>query len=330
MQRLAGVLLTLAALGVAGWGALLLWFAGPGPAWLRAALAAAAVVGALGARFAVRPLGRSALAVAGVLALLLVFWSSLRPSHGRVWQPDVARLATATIEGDRVIVENVRNFHYRSETDYDPSWETRSYDLGRLDGLDLYTSDWGAPGVVHTILSWRFEDAPPLAISIETRKEEGEAYSALAGFFRQYELVYVAADERDVIRLRTDFRKEEVRLYPLRVTRERARDLLLDYLATMNAMAREARWYNALTTNCTTTIRTHTGHLGAAGAWSWKLLANEYLDELLYERGLLDTGLPLERLREASRVGERARAAGAGADFRPPGSGPGRPASAPP
>ena len=167
--------------------------------------------------------------------------------------------------------------------------------------------------IAHTIMSWSFSDGQHLAVSIETRKEKGEEYSAVAGFFRQYELIYIAADEADVVKLRTNFRDEDVYLYRLQPCRRSARGpCCVDYLEAMNALAREPGWYNALTTNCTTTIRQRVMHAGGNLPLSWKLLANGYLPELLYERGALDTSLPFAELKRASHIDERARAAGDG------------------
>ena len=171
--------------------------------------------------------------------------------------PDVARFPAATIAGRQVIIHNLRNFDYRSETDYTEQWETRTFDLDQIRGIDLFLSFWGPTLIAHTITSWEFADGSHLAISIETRKEKGESYSALRGFFRQYELYYVVADERDVIRLRTNYRGERVYLYRLKVRPEFARALLLDYLAEVNRLAGRPRWYNALTHNCTTVIQHH-------------------------------------------------------------------------
>jgi hypothetical protein len=311
-RRLAGAALWAAALGVAAWGGLALWFAGPGPAVLRGALAGLAAGAAFGARARARSRARSALAVGVVGLALLAWWSTLRPSNARAWQPDVARTPTVQREGDRVTLRDVRDFEWRSETDFTPRWVERRYDLSALAGLDLFLSSWGSPHIAHTILSFEFSDGQRLAISIETRKEEGEAYSALAGFFRRYERVYVAGEERDLVRLRTDVRGEAVRLYPLRVPLERARAILLDYLAGMNALAAEPDWYNALTTNCTTSIRQHALHSGGRWPLDWRVFANGHLDALLYERGVVDTRLPFEALRAASLV---SRAGGGGAAF---------------
>jgi Domain of unknown function (DUF4105) len=160
-----------------------------------------------------------------------------------------------------------------------------------------------------------FDDSQNLAISIETRKEKGESYSALRGFFRQYELCYVVADERDLIGLRTNYRGEQVYLYPIRAPASQARALLVDYLDEVNRLAEHPQWYNALTQNCTTTIRGHAQNIGAGGRVDWRLLANGHVDELLYERGQIDTSLPLAVLRARSNITAKARAADDSADF---------------
>jgi Domain of unknown function (DUF4105) len=312
MMRFA---LAILALGLGAWGAAALWYAGPGAAWLRGALAAALVLAALLVVAAVRPVSRAALALAALALLVFAWWGSLTPSNTRDWQVDVAREPTAEIAGDRVTVRNVRNFVYRSETDFDERWEERRLDLAKLDGLDMFFSFWGSPLIAHTIMSWSFSDGQHLAVSIETRKEKSEVYSPVAGFFRQYELIYLAADERDVVKLRTNYRNEDVYVYRLRPTKQRAKAFLLDYLGAMNELAAEPGWYNALTTNCTTTIRQRVMHAGGQVPFSWKLLANGYLPELLYERGSFDHSLPFAELKTLSHINERAHAVGDGADF---------------
>ncbi|HZR82959.1 MAG TPA: DUF4105 domain-containing protein [Candidatus Binatia bacterium] len=297
------------------WGALALHFAGPRPASLANALAGAWVVVAVAIFALVRPPRRALVAFAVAFAALLVWWSTVRPSNDRDWYPDVARLPRGEVHGDIVTIENVRNFDYRSETDYTPHWETRTLDLSKLEGLDLFLSYWGSPAIAHTILSWSFSDGQHLAISIETRKERGEEYSAIAGFFRQYELYYVVADERDLVGLRTNQRGEGVYLYLLRTPRERARRMLLDYVAGMNELAREPSFYNAATQNCTTTIRTHVIQIGVAMPWDWRILVNGYIDQLLYEQGVIDTSRPFGEVRERSLINPRAKADGGSPNF---------------
>jgi hypothetical protein len=271
-------------LAVGAWGAAALWFDGPATRPLAGALAVLFLVTSL---VAPQRSGLRGLLIAAALwGALYFWWTGIAPRNDRPWQPDVANPATVTFDGSRVTIQNVRNFEYRSETDYTPRWETRTYDLDRVRGMDLYLSKWGSPYIAHTIMSWDFDgDAPPLAISIETRKEVGEQYSAVRGFFRQFELYYVVADERDVIRLRTDFRGEQVSLYRLAAPPERARRLLVAYLEEVERLARTPEWYNAFDHNCTTTIRLHVLQIGLPQPWDWRILVNGHIDELLYERG---------------------------------------------
>src|SRR5262249_5407940 len=184
-----------------------------------------------------------------------------------------------------------------------------------IDHVDLFMSYWGSPAIAHTIMSWAFSDGQHLAISIETRKEVGESYDAVAGFFRQYELYYVVSDERDVIRLRTNYRGEHVYCYPLRAPRARARLVLLDYVASMNRLAEHPEFYNAGTDNCTTNIRTHVQQVGGAQPWDWRILLNGYADEMLYERGTIDTSRPFATVKAQSLIDERARAADQDPEF---------------
>ena len=294
------------------WGAGALWVDGPVSRLLAGTLAGAFVLGSFAILVGRRPLLRRGLpAFLVVFGLLFLWWSRIEPRNDRDWQPDVAELASATIEGDRVTLHNVRNFDYRTEYDYTPHWEDRTYDLSKLEGVDLLLSFWGPTEIAHTIMSWDFSDGQHLAVSIETRKERGESYSAIRGFFRQYELYYVVADERDVVRLRTNYRDppEHVHLYRLRPRPGGPRLLLLQYLEKVNQLARRAAWYNALTHNCTTTIRLNANAAGAALPLDWRLLANGHLDEYLYERGGIDTSMPLAELRERSLIDDRARAA---------------------
>jgi hypothetical protein len=255
----------------------------------------------------------------GLIVVAVAFaawWRSLRPSNDRDWRPDVARLATAVVAGDRVTVRNVRNFSYRGIDDYDERWEERTYDLARLNGLDLFFVDWGAPLVNHTILSWSFDDGQRLAISVEVRKQKGQRYSAWRGFFRYYELVYVAATEEDVIKLRTNVRvNEKVYLYRVRTSQVAARNLLLDYLDAMNAIARQPLWYNALTANCTTVVRDRVVHAGGKLPFSWRFFANAYLPQLLQRRGTIDPSRRFEELKAMSYINPRARALPADEDF---------------
>jgi hypothetical protein len=309
-KRVLIVILAVVLVAVTAWAALVLLFAGPGEsAWARPSLAGAYALLSLAALLWLRPFWK-ALAVWGAgLIVVCIWWATLRPSNDRDWQPDVAKLSWAEVRGDVLTFHNIRNSDYRSETDFTPRYEDRVYDLSKLRGYDLFMSYWGSPAIAHTIVSWEFEGSLPLAISIETRKRKGQEYSAFKGFFRQYEIIYVAADERDIVRSRTNYRGEQVYLYRLKVTPERARALLLDYVATMNALVETPQFYNALVDNCTTSIRHHVKNVDPdAQPTDWRLFANGYGDEMLYERGNLDTRLPFAELRARSQINARANA----------------------
>lgn len=297
------------------WAMLALWFDATRIHWLSGLLALLLSATCITLLFALRPLSRALLAISALLLLVIIWWNCIPARNNRDWMPDVARTAKAQIDGDRLTIENVRNFTYRSETDFTERWETRTYDLSRLQGADLFISFWGPTLIAHTIASWDFANAPPLAISIETRKEKGESYSALRGFFRQYELYYVVADERDVIGVRTNLRGERVYLYRIRIGPAAATALLLDYLKEINSLSQEPRWYNALTHNCTTSIRHHAVAVGANSKWDWRILANGRLDELGYEHGTINTTLPFPVMKARSEITQKAKAADSAPDF---------------
>ncbi len=304
-----GILLAPVIAALTLWAGAALWLDGPASRIAAGALVAGFAVAAAGTLLRVRP-PRRGLVGFGILFLgILGWWLSLVPSNDRDWDPAVSRLPTAVIDGDRITLQNVRSFDYASENEYTEHWVERSYDLSKLEGVDLFLSYWGSPWIAHTIVSWEFTGGQHLAISIETRKERQESYSALRGFFRQFELYYVVADERDVIRLRTSQRGEDVYLYRLATPPETARAILLDYLGQINALAVQPRWYNAFSQNCTTTIRNHVQHVAPGNPWDWRILVNGRIDELGYERGRINRSLPFAKLRRLSAISERGSAA---------------------
>jgi len=311
--------LTMAVVG--GWGVLAMAIAGPGGETTQSALAAGfglLTLGALGTLW-VRTWRWRAVAIY-VLATgaLFAWWQTLTPSNDRDWQEDVAVLPYATLDGDAVTVHAIRNFDYRSETDYTPAYYDRRFELSKLSGVDLIAVYWMGPAIAHIFVSFSFSDGEHLAISIETRKEKGEGYSTLKGFFRQYETVYVVADERDVVRLRTNYRKdppEQVFIYRLQGPLANGRQLFLNYMEEINALKQRPKFYNTLTTNCTTSIWQHARHNPGHPQFSWKMLASGYLPEYLYDIGRIDSTLPFPEVQRLAHVNERAQAADAAANF---------------
>ena len=299
-----------------------------------------AAVWAFGAAWYDAPFGNANKVVAGLLAiavaLTLVFvrhfwrkvavitllfggvlgwWLTLKPSNNGNWQPDVAQLAWADINGDDFTFHNVRNCDYRTATDYTPHWETRTVRLSQITGIDLAIDYWGSPWIAHPIVSFQFADAAPLCFSIETRKTVGQNYSTIAGLYRQYALIYLVSDERDVIRLRTNYRNEDIYLYHLTAPPARVRERFLEYVRSLNALRAQPRWYNAITTNCTTSIRSQ--HPSKERIpWDWRILLNGKGDELLYQdRALVTGGLPFAELKARSLIDTHARAANDSPDF---------------
>jgi hypothetical protein len=282
--------------------------------WLRIPLAVVYGLGILAVWILVRRPWKLVVTITGFL-IVLAWWFSLQPSNNRDWLPDVAVLPFADISGNRVVIHNIRDCDYRTETDYDVHYYDKTFDLDQLRTMDLSLITWGSPHIAHTIVSFGFTTGDYVAFSIETRNERGEGYSAIKGLFRQFELTYVVADERDVIRLRTNYRKgEEVCLYRLQTTPAQAQKLFLDYIRRVNQLHDHAEWYHALTDNCTTAIRTQR-EVADRAPWDWRMLLNGHLDELLYENGIIATNLPFAELKKLSNINARARAAGQAADF---------------
>jgi hypothetical protein len=283
--------------------------------WLRTPLAVAYVLAVSGVWILAKGRWLKIGLTAGGFVLVLGWWLTLQPSNDRDWQPDVAVLAYADIKGNQATLHNIRNCDYRTETDFDVRHYDKTFDLDRLRTADLFMVYWGSPNIAHTMISFGFEGGDYLCFSIETRKEKGEAYSAVKGLFRQFELVYVAADERDVVRLRTNYRRgEDVYLFRLNSSSDQARTLFLDYLRRLNSLRQRPEWYSALTDNCTTSIRAQRAAADRA-PWDWRMLANGHGDELLYERGLIATNLPLAELKQRCHINAQARAADKGEDF---------------
>lgn len=282
---------------------------------LRTPLAIAYGLGVLAAWVFVRTKWlRPALTAVG-FAIVLMWWLMLQPSNDRDWQPDLAVLAHADINGSQVTMHNIRNCDYRSETDFGIRHYDKTFDLDTIRTADLYMVYWGSPNIAHTMMSFGFENGDFVCFSIETRKEKGEGYSAIKGMFRQFELIYIVGDERDLVRLRSNYRKgEDVYLYRLQVQPEQVRTLFMDYVRRVNELWQRPEWYSALTNNCTTSIRTQRA-VSDRAPWDWRMLVNGHGNAMLYERGMFDTSLPLDELSRRCLINERAKAADQDAEF---------------
>jgi hypothetical protein len=315
LKVIGNILLWLILCTMTAWGALAIFFSClPNPA--RPVLSILFALIQLAVLFFLRPKGLSYAIFFALFAIVLSGYFAMKPSNDRDWQADVAVLPYADIDGDRVTVHNIRNCDYRSETNYTPQHYDQTFDVSKLDTIDLYLVNWGIKYISHTMISFGFEGNQYLCISIETRKEKGEDYSTIKGFFRQYELFYVVADERDLVRLRTNYRKDEtVYLYRLNGSKAVFRKIFLDYIHYINRLKIQPEWYNALTGNCTTQIRGHTRPYTGKTRWDWRILLNGQLDEMAYENGLLNQSLPFETLKRKSIINERAKGLDQHQDF---------------
>ena len=265
----------------------------------------------------VKPRFKVALCFAG-FCIVLAWWLSLKASNDGDWQADADRTAWIDINGDRVTIHNLRNCDYRTETDYSNCWSDRTVYLSQLRSVDLFFTTWGSKYIGHPILSFQFGDDDHIAFSIEARYKVDQSYSAVLGFFRQYELIFIAADERDVIRLRTNYRKdEEVFLYRTTISPARAREIFLLYADYLNKLRDHPEWYNAITRNCTTTLDSQIAKdMNNPQPWNYQILLNGTLDELLYERGRVVTGgLPFPELKQREHINPSAQAADGAPDW---------------
>jgi hypothetical protein len=245
----------------------------------------------------------------------LLWWHTLRPSNERPWADDVARTATGEVRGSTVTLDGVRNFDWRTNDDYTPRWETRSYDLQKIESLDMITSYWSGTAIAHVLISFGFSDGQHLTFSVEIRRERGEKFNEIGGFFKEFELSVIAADERDIIRVRTNVRGEDDYLYRVHLPRQDIRALFLAYLEQMNDLARTPRFYNTITVNCTTLVYHMVERIVGHLPFGYGLVLSGYLPGYVYSLGGLDTRYTLEQLRTFGRITGRARAADRSADF---------------
>ena len=299
------------------WGAFALWFQAPGGPVVQKVAVGLWVIGSIATLVLWWWLRRIGLVVPWLLAMLLMmaWWGTIKPSHDRIWADDVARMVTGKMEGSVVTLDQVRNFDWRSDTDYTQRWEARSYDLNQLRSVDVAMSYWMGPAIAHTLVSFGFADGRYLTFSIEIRKERTESFDGLAGFFKKYETVLIAADERDILRVRTNARGEDMWLYRLKMPPEMMRSLFLAYLDEGALLKREPRFYNTLIANCTTIIFEMARRIDPGLPLDWRLLASGYLDRYLYDIGALAGSGDFATLRKNAHITARAQAADQAQDF---------------
>jgi len=295
------------------WGALALWVQAPagrpGTALCIAMWLGSAVFLAGGLAGAWPGLLAAGTALFGGLALLLaVWWLRVEPSNERNWIPEVAMQTQGVVEGRIVTLRNVRNFHWRGERDFDERWETRRYDLDTLISVDLALSYWGRPAIAHALVSFGFDDGRHVVFSVEIRRKLDDRFSELGGFFRQYELSVIASDERDSLRVRTNFRGEDSYLFRVHMPRGTMEPLFLSYVEQANKLVNKPRFYNTITANCTTLIYRMLDPIVPGLPLDYRVLASGYLPEYLYDLNALRGADSVAEYRRRGRYTDRARA----------------------
>jgi Domain of unknown function (DUF4105) len=299
------------------WAALALWFRLPAPEWAKAGAAGVLVILAFATVLALFTRRRwvALWVFALVFGGIVVWWGSIKPPADGDWAPDVARQTTGMLDGDILTLSDVRDFDWVTDNDFSERWSKRSYDLSRLKTLDLFLAYWGGPEMAHLIVSFGFEGGEKLAWSVEVRREKTGQFSPIADAFKSHTLVYLATTERDSVRLRSNVRGEDVRLYRLRASPEAVRTVLLQYVAEANELAERPAFYNSLTTNCTTAVVKLIRTAGGTLPFDWRLIVNGYLPGYLYDHGAVVTTIPLSELMALARIDERARAADQSPEF---------------
>jgi hypothetical protein len=308
----------LAILGFAGWGAMALFYQAPGPALVKTLLAVLWAALSLVALYAYvwRRSRVAALIYPLMIAALLFWWNAIPASNNRDWADEVAHIVSGVVNGPQVTLANVRNFDWRTLTDYTMRWENRTYDLDKLASVDLLLSYWSSPAIAHTLVSFGFNDGQFVTFSVEIRKERNESFSEIGGFFKEFEMSVIAADERDIVGVRTNIRKEDVYLYRLTMPKPDIRSLFMSYVDAANGLNETPQYYNTITANCTTIVFAMVDRI-ASGALplDYRLLLSGYLPSYIMEVNGFTPGFTLEQLRERGAISTRAQAAGSAPDF---------------
>jgi hypothetical protein len=249
----------------------------------------------------------AALAFGAAFGALLIWWRRRLPSNDRIWADDVSQMTKGVVQDSRVTLHNVRNFDWRTNSDYTQRWETRSYDLRILDTVDLILSYWSYRAIAHVLVSFGFADGDHVVFSVEIRRQRGAQYSELGGFFKEFNFSVIAADERDIIRVRTNVRGEDDYLYRIGLTKAAMRSMFLAYVDQANELGSKPRFYNTLSVNCTTLVYHMMKHVVGYLPWDYRLLLSGYLPGYLYRVGAMDTRYSLQELRKFGRITERAK-----------------------
>jgi hypothetical protein len=316
--RVAALVVATLIMGLAAlWGAFALGYQAPG-GWALKGLCVLLWTGLSLATLIALWQGRGTpawLAFIAAFAVLQVWWERIPPSNDRLWDDDVAQMTSGKIIGSRIILHNVRNFDWRTDTDYVQRWETRDYDLDRLNSVDMILSYWRGPAIAHMLVSFGFDGGERVVFSVEVRRQKSQRYSEIGGFFKEFGLSVIAADERDVIRVRTNVRGEDDYLYRIRMPLSAMRSLFAAYVEEANTLVKAPRFYNTITVNCTTLVYHMMRRIVGRLPLDYRVLLTGYLPGYVYHVGGLDRRYSLDELRTLGHITARAKLADDSAGF---------------
>lgn len=240
--------------------------------------------------------------------MALGWYLSLQPQQNRAWNPEVARLLSYEQQDNLVTLHNVRNFSWQADGSYIERWETRHFDLNQISGVNIITSYWMGPQIAHTLVSFDFDNSAPITFSIEIRKEKNEDFSAIGGFFRQFELSLVASDEKDIIYTRSNIRGEQVYFFPVKMPVAERRALFEEYLAKADQLAQNPKWYNTLTSNCTTLVFDMVQAVSQKSLpTDYRLIASGYLPNYLHDLGVINPHIDMASWYQQAHVNPKSR-----------------------
>jgi hypothetical protein len=318
LLRIASRVLVTLGVGIsATWGTFALWYQLPFVHGLKLlgvvlwVLASLTVLVGLWSRYIAQALW----SFLAAFAVMLLWWHLLTPSNNYIWADDVAEMMSGVVDGQHVTLRNVRNFEWRKDTDYTQRWETRQYDLDKLRSVDMIMSYWSGPAIAHVLVSFGFDNAIYIVFSVEIRRQKGEEFSEIGGFFKEFELSVIAADERDVIRVRTNVRGEDDYLYRIQMPVSAMRSLFVAYIDQANGLVNAPRFYNTITANCATLVYHMMKRIVSHLPLNYSLLLTGYLPEYVYRLGGLDSRYSFVDLRALGRITERAKAAERSGNF---------------
>ncbi|MCF6174921.1 MAG: DUF4105 domain-containing protein [Victivallaceae bacterium] len=276
-------------------------------AWLQISGAILFALACPAALIFIKPRRRTFLVITGLVLVITTWQQAIPPTNDHDWQPSVARLPNIAVVGNEVRISNIRNFDYRTETDFTPRYYDRNFKLNELTSLDYILSYWDEnKAIAHSIFSFGLKNGDYLAVSVETRLSKKQKQSLLSGIFNQYELIYILADERDILRLRTNFRKEQVYLYRVKINQLLLQKVFVEIIKRAADLQKHPRFYNTLKHNCITTLLADLRRAqGKPYSLDYRFILNGYSDELLFDKGaLISGGMPFKQLKEHRHINQ--------------------------